>query len=332
MTPNDEAATCACRICGSRDTADLVVREMMFGTRMPFTYLECRACGCVQIDRYPENIGDHYPPDYYSFRQGEEGSAPSWFDAALKRVKMHALSRLAPYRNRFRQAASTAAWLERRPLAALYFHHVPDPAARILDVGCGAGSLLKDLRTLHYERAEGIDPFVAVDIRHEGRILVRRRRLDEVDGPYDCVSLHHVLEHMPDQHGTLRHIRRILSRKGLAMIRIPIVGGIAWREYREDWPQMDPPRHFYLHSEGSFRLLARQCGFAIESMEYDSVGFQFWGAELIRRGIALTDPRSPFSPGGSAFSEAELAQFERRAQDANRKREGDQVVLILRPA
>lgn len=59
----------ACRICSSLDTRPVVAREMMFGLRERFVYLECRNCGCLQIAAYPEDIGRHYPSHYYAFAE-----------------------------------------------------------------------------------------------------------------------------------------------------------------------------------------------------------------------------------------------------------------------
>ncbi|MEA2745284.1 MAG: hypothetical protein QOG25_3655, partial [Acetobacteraceae bacterium] len=57
----------ACRICGGRDLGNVEVREMMFGLREWFRYRECRACGCLQIARYLDNLKKYYPNNYYSF-------------------------------------------------------------------------------------------------------------------------------------------------------------------------------------------------------------------------------------------------------------------------
>ena len=57
-----------CRICDARAAAPIYrLREMFFGTREEFDYFKCPSCGCVQIVEIPEDIGRHYPSDYYSF-------------------------------------------------------------------------------------------------------------------------------------------------------------------------------------------------------------------------------------------------------------------------
>ena len=79
-------------------------------------------------------------------------------------------------------------------------------------------------------------------------------------------------------------------------------------------------------------VAARRTGFEIESVEFDSTAFQFWGSEQYRRGIPLEDPRS-FKHGieNSVFSEADIAGFERASRELNASRRGDQACFILRP-
>jgi SAM-dependent methyltransferase len=322
-----------CRICGGMALANIKSREMMLGLREHFVYGECRACGCVQISEYPEEMAQYYPENYYSYShptlvQPESGRS------ALRQIKRYArkfmINRSASSRRDFIEADSTRSWLKSRPVVQLYLTHVPDHKARILDVGCGGGGLLRSLHYLYYENLQGVDPFVPQDVYLDGQLLVRKAHLRDMVPAYDCISFHHVLEHLPDQLGILREARRLLTANGLAMIRIPLAGGAAWRTYRENWVQLDPPRHFYLHTEKSFRLLAGEAGFEVASIEYDSTGLQFWGSELYLRDISLMDPSSPAHGKASVFSAGELAEFETRAAALNQSRDGDQIVAILR--
>ena len=54
---------------------------------------------------------------------------------------------------------------------------------------------------------------------------------------------------------------------------------------------------------------------------YDSSGFQFWGSEVYRRRLPLDINRPPFSP-------RQLAAFDRRADLANRRNRGDQILAV----
>ena len=322
----------ACRICGGTTRRRIEAREMMFGLRDRFTYGECDACGCVQIAAYPDDIQKYYPPGY----SAHDDMEPAGFAAdhglagrMVGRLKRLLIGRSGFVRRRFLRSASTRKWLASKPVVGLYLKYVPDPSARILDVGCGTGMYLRNLVSLYYRNVNGIDPFIAKDVFLAGRLLVRKAWLTDLQPSFDCISFHHVFEHMPDQLTVLRQTHALLAADGVVIVRIPVVGGEAWRRYRENWVQLDPPRHYYLHSERSFRRLADDAGFVVRSVDYDSFGLQFWGSELYVRDIPLTDPRSPFRTKASVFAPDVLADYEARSAALNQSGEGDQIVAIL---
>lgn len=64
-----------CNVCGNEDNnSPYVIREMMFGLRHEFTYIQCAKCGCLQIARIPEDMDVYYPDSYYSFQQTGTGN------------------------------------------------------------------------------------------------------------------------------------------------------------------------------------------------------------------------------------------------------------------
>jgi SAM-dependent methyltransferase len=306
---------------------------MMFGIRKKFAYFECLSCRCVQISEYPKDMRTYYPPNYYSY-DAACSSAEQPLSALLKRGKHRARQTMLRWsrtaRRHYLSASSTQRWLRSRPVIAIYLDRLEDPDARILDVGCGTGALLKDLNDFYYRNVTGADPFIAADVYHRGRLLVHKASLHDLRTTYDCISLHHALEHMPNQAQVLTDARNLLAPGGVLLVRIPVAGSQAWRTYQENWVQLDAPRHFYLHSRRSIALLAESTRLTVESISYDSTGFQFWGSELYCRDIPLTDPRSPMVSDSSIFSRQDLAEYESRAADLNAAGDGDQILAVLR--
>ena len=249
-------------------------------------------------------------------------------DAAKRRIKSWLL-RVRWVWTYWLGRESNRRWLAEHPVFATYVTSLGRPDASILDVGCGSGDMLRQLRDIGFRAAHGVDPFIEADVVRDGTTLVRKAFLADITGSFDCISFHHSLEHMPNQAEILRDARRLLAPGGILLVRIPIVGGAAWRTYRENWVQLDPPRHYYLHSGRSLELLADQCGLQVHSVIHDSTGFQFWGSELYCRDIALLDPRSPAMAGTSVFSPEQLAEYEAQARRLNAAQHGDQIVAIL---
>lgn len=68
MTGQQKMIYSKCRICGDEaEHKAYQVKEMFFGTKQEFTYFECDKCQCMQIMEIPENLGEYYGSDYYSF-------------------------------------------------------------------------------------------------------------------------------------------------------------------------------------------------------------------------------------------------------------------------
>ena len=63
--PTDETKA-VCRICGAEELDSFELREMMFGLRDRFRYLQCQSCGCMQIEKYLADIAKYYPDNYFS--------------------------------------------------------------------------------------------------------------------------------------------------------------------------------------------------------------------------------------------------------------------------
>jgi hypothetical protein len=160
---------------------------------------------------------------------------------------------------------------------------------------------------------------------------VLKRTLDGMSGTYRFIILNHSMEHMDDQHASMGHIRRLLDDEGIALVRIPIAGGHAWRTYGADWVQLDAPRHLFLHTAKSMDILARGAGLAVDEVDYDGTAFQFWGSEQYRRDIPLRDERSyQVNPKRSVFTPEQIKQYGRLAAELNAKGDADQASFYLK--
>lgn len=309
-----------CRLCGGPVAEILSVPEMIYGSGERFDYFTCADCGCLQIAEIPSDLGRHYPAQYYSL--APIGDRPmSWRRRYAARWEAARQGGLLG-----RLCAALKPNLELRLLREIGI----GPDDRILDVGCGRGDRVKMLVESGFHRAEGIDAFLAGEVSFAGRIIARPGRIEDAAGSYRLIMFHHSLEHMPDQQAALAEAKRLIGNDGRILIRVPTCSSAAWREYRENWVQLDAPRHLYLHSRESLRRLAAQQDLRVERMTDDSGSFQFWGSEQYRRGIALIDPRG-HGKNHRLFNQTDMKAFARRAEALNRKGEGDQVSLVLAP-
>jgi SAM-dependent methyltransferase len=291
---------------------------MMFGFRDEFNYYECSKCGCVQIDEVPANLPRYYPQNYYSFQT----------DGAFKKfLKV----RWAEY------SFSGGSWIGSMMAAFMGKHQGVESVSRtkvardaaILDVGCGSGDLLKLLHSLGFTNLTGADPFIRAEIRYPSGIVVLKKHLTEISQTFDLIMLHHSFEHMTNPAEIIAQAKRLLKPGGTLIIRVPIAASYAWKHYRANWVQLDPPRHIFLPSVTSIQILAERAGLRFGPVVHESNEFQFWGSEQYLKDTPLMDPRSVAPLWKQALARRKMLAYRKRAEELNAKGEGDSACFHL---
>ncbi|CAG9932795.1 class I SAM-dependent methyltransferase [Candidatus Nitrotoga arctica] len=315
-----------CRICHVADKhAIYLPREMMFGTKEEFEYFQCSSCGCLQISEIPADIARFYPSNYYSMNPQEQPlTQGSVFRMTMERLRVgnalfgrnYKLAKLASYIvDMPYQLNVIGPWLKKCQIQSF--------KARFLDVGCGSASgWLHTLKQLGFKNLLGVDPYIEKNVNVNG-INIMKQHIDQTAGPFDLVSLHHSLEHIPNQTDALKAVNNILTPGGFCLVRIPLVSSLVWEQYGTDWVELDAPRHFYLHSLKSIKLAGEQAGFNLVDNCWDSTEFEFWGSEQYRRGLPLmSDTSFMRNPALSNFTYREMTDFRARAESANKEGRG----------
>jgi len=309
-----------CRICGNNiSNREFSISEMMYGYKETFPYFQCSKCNCLQIEKEPEHI-ERYYSDYYSFNEIE----PPNISGRLRLKFNLLLFSLQPVKFIFQHLFPIG---NVKPLFPLKLNK----SSRILDVGCGSGSMLYLLRDIGFSNLEGIDPNISKEIQYKNGLKIKKQDISEVEKPWDLILFNHSLEHIFNQQQTLNKVKELLSPGGVCIIRIPVISSFAWKTYGVDWVQIDAPRHFYLHSIESFKHLASLAGLNVFKISFDSTDFQFWGSEQYRAGIPLKDNRSYLNGlKNSIFTVDQINRFRKLADKLNREKSGDQAVFYLR--
>jgi len=125
------------------------------------------------------------------------------------------------------------------------------PGGKLLDVGCGNGSFLDQMRTFGWN-CEGIepDPIAAEHARRRG-LSIRCSSLEEVNlapEAYDAITMNHVLEHFFDPQAMIAKLSLALKSGGVLISISPNPVGLLARRFGKAWRQLDPPRHLVLPS------------------------------------------------------------------------------------
>ena len=296
----------SCPYCGSYSHRTFTAEERMLGMGDQFSYLECRSCGSLQITEVPSNLGDYYPKNYYSF-QGLSYS--NTFVRVLKRIRMSAFRAFGIF------SPIYGYWLKKNSISK---------SARIADVGCGNGQLLYELYCGGFQNLEGYDPFLENEIKVSPALTLFPKEINQANGIFDLIMMHHAFEHLADPKTALKACWEKLKPGGKLLLRLPVADAQVWKENGDLWVQLDAPRHLTIPTVKGLSFLAKEIGFKLDELEFDSSEFQFWGTELYAKGEKLNPELVD-----DLFSKEELKEMHKKALRYNQEGKGDQACFYF---
>jgi SAM-dependent methyltransferase len=227
-----------CDLCGSRDFA---VRDEAKKV------VQCRHCGYRFLNPRPSQseIAEAYSaPQQYD----------TWLDEDLGRQVM---------------------WKKRWGLVKRHAQ-----GTRLLDVGAGIGTFLANARDDGWSVSGTEVSRSAIAIARERYgIEIAEGQLGDatVSGPFDVVSMWHVLEHLPSPSQGLRQCRSLLREGGLLVVAVPNDSDARWRFQRAKngsympYEDLEPGKEIHLShfTVPVLRSAIRSNGFRIELMTVD---------------------------------------------------------------
>lgn len=137
--------------------------------------------------------------------------------------------------------------------------------AKILDLGCGPGYFLDEMRDRGFTNIEGVtlsieDANICVDKGHK----VRRSDmnfLEDRDESVDMLFCRHSLEHSPFPYITLLEYNRILKPNGFMYIEVPSPDC--------DQPHQENKNHYSILDRKMWLALLQRTGFDIQWYDYE---------------------------------------------------------------
>jgi SAM-dependent methyltransferase len=260
-----------CPVCGASETRALYpLRDLLYDTPGSWTFARCDGCGHGMIDPRPDDA------DLAAIYASYYDRTITGFMAKLNE------SGLVRRFHKGRLRAILDAVGER-------------PVRRIVDVGCGLGHFLVELRALLRERsgepveAIGVEPGEAAARDAEARLAqdagdgpvgqVMNSSIDEVSidpGSVDVLSMNHFLEHHPRPREVLARAADLVAPGGLIEVEVPRLDGLPRRLFRRWWWLHIPPQHLHLFTRDGLPRLLRDVGFGqVLSVRTGGLPFQF---------------------------------------------------------
>lgn len=149
--------------------------------------------------------------------------------------------------------------------------HLPAlPGGRVLDVGCGDGTIIRSLDEQGWQ-AEGVDPdeVVVAGLQTRG-VKVSGGTLEDQEFPtssFDAVTMSHVIEHVHDPRRLLQECRRVLRPEGYLSIVTPNANSWGHARYGRDWFPLDPPRHLRVFTPETLTGFVQEAGLIVERVD-----------------------------------------------------------------
>ena len=238
-------------------------------TNERFKIWECRRCGIGQTEVASDiDLSLYYPKQYY----GKQNIRFNFIVEYLIRI----------FRRLRARHIRSYSGLE---------------SGRILDVGCGRGLMLAELKRYGWEcfgierskiASEYARDVMGIKVETTGDLI----GCGYPSAYFDVVCLWHVLEHMPAPLEVLKEIKRILKPNGLLFIEVPNFRSWQSMIARNKWIYTEAPRHLYHFSPYGLNSILEHIGFDCIKRSTYSLEFGFFG--MIQSLLNLFCPKSNF--------------------------------------
>lgn len=154
-------------------------------------------------------------------------------------------------------------------------NHFCKNKGNILDIGAGTGDFLRIAKKNGWQ-ISGIEPSeIARENALKKEILLNETSEEILKQTikFDCITLWHSLEHIPDLEKQLQFLNKIIKPDGTLIIAIPNFKSKDAQIYKEFWAGFDVPRHIWHFSQKSVQLIFKEINFKIiakKPMYFDS--------------------------------------------------------------
>jgi SAM-dependent methyltransferase len=208
-----------------------------------FVIVRCRECDLAQTAPAPSpaELDGYYPKGYHSTTKRYRGG----MDRVLSLV----------HRSRIRS-------LER----------LLGGAGSVLDIGCGPGVLLNQMRARGW-KVNGTERSAAAaqqarDVFHLDVSAVDVDELVASGATFDAVVLWHVAEHLNAPGEVIRGIARLLRPGGVLLVAVPNFASPEARIGRAGWFHLDVPRHLVHFTPSTLTAMLTGAGFRPLKVSY----------------------------------------------------------------
>lgn len=247
-----------CIICGNQKRTWLAsgTDYEYATTNMEFDFYQCQHCSLIFIDPIPEQsmLDIIYPKDYYAYCTHN-------YSRIIKTMRSRQLDGKA---QKFLTKSG------KKNINGI----------KILEIGCGRGDLL-----LAFRRVNATVSLTGIDFSEESITNIKKLGFQGESGnitetnlggqKFDLIICQQLLEHLHNPLIFLQKVRSWLAPDGVFILETPGVESIGRKIFKGCWGGYHIPRHLFLFSEGTLRMILNSYGFEVIDIFYDMC-LAFW--------------------------------------------------------
>jgi len=228
-------------------------------TEMKFDFYQCDSCSLIFIDPIPdESMWEViYPNNYYAYQT----------HTYSKFIKFMRARQLDEKVKKFLKKSGKTNNLN---------------GLRVLEIGCGTGDLLKAFRRFNPDIS-----LMGIDFSEEAIKLVKTSgfkgqagdiyKMDLGDQKFDLIICQQLIEHLHNPLILLKQVKSWLDTRGILILETPGIESIERKIFKGCWGGYHIPRHSFLFSEKTIKLILDKHGFEVINIFYDyCLAFWLW--------------------------------------------------------
>jgi SAM-dependent methyltransferase len=229
-----------CRLCGGK-SQQTILYDIITRYDDRFALNQCDNCALVTTKPMPSDkiLQHYYDRDYWQSFQSKKSTS---LDTLYR-------WRMAPIVSTIRK------------------HTKYD--SKILDWGCGDGSLIRLLRKFGLH-CFGIDAYMK-DLNDP---QISSTAIEKADFPheyFDIITCFHVLEHLADPLTSVKHALMLLKKGGLIIVEVPNLDSVGFQIFRHRWQPLEVPTHLNHFTPATLQKMFEAAGnILIEKKEFFS--------------------------------------------------------------
>ncbi len=189
-----------CPVCDKNNQENLLLKE--------FNYVKCQKCRMIYSDLIPDakELKKHYE------------DAEHWKIKILDKTEQ---------KRKLKISRKHAKILKK----------FTDKNNSTLDIGCGSGDFLAQLKKIGFTNLHGIEPnkTMQTHIQNQSNIKIYGDISEVNNQTFDCISLVKVIEHLSDPNMMVDKCYKLLNKNGLLFLVFPRIGGLGEKVLQENF-------------------------------------------------------------------------------------------------